>query len=387
MKIKRSNYKILIQTNTIIELLYYVSVFLILFNIYFTYVHGLYSYIVIASKVGYVGLFVVSIFKRFKLNTALKLIVVFLLCGCVYFYAYNLILIKTLLLVLASKDINIDRNLKINFYIRIFLIISVIILFYYGKTDDYIMIRNNQIIRSGMGFGHPNTFAGTIFSSFMIWCYFKLYKMRWYNYVLAVTFIIFIDILCNSRTAEFVMIISLILLFFAQTFPRFLTSHIFKFFMYIEFVFMTVLSLIGVFLYRGRGDLGLLIDNLLTGRLRLANSFLEKYGITLFGNKIEFISSRIAIEENTYTWVLDNMYLYILVHLGIIAFILIFLVLKKIIDVLYETNNMAGILVLCLYMIFGLSETGMLRFEYNSFIILGTLSLSNFGKIRNYITK
>lgn len=74
-----------------------------------------------------------------------------------------------------------------------------------GKTDDYTMLRGDSVVRNGMGFGHPNTFAGVVFSVFMIWCYFKIKKMKWYDFGIGILLIGLIDGLCNSRTSEMVM--------------------------------------------------------------------------------------------------------------------------------------------------------------------------------------
>lgn len=378
MKIKRRNYEKLnkVKVGDFVELLYFCSICCILVNVYFMYVRGVYSYISLVSKFGYVGLTLVIIYKRFKISSFLEVILSVCVCVLVFIYADNLILIKDLLIIVASKDINIDKNLKFNFVVRTLMLLVIVTLFYLGKTDDYTMLRGDSVVRNGMGFGHPNTFAGVVFSVFMIWCYFKIKKMKWYDFGIGILLIGLIDGLCNSRTSEMVMAIALFLMLIVQIKPKFFFCHIVKMFVYLEYFILTILSMIAAYLYSIGNPIGIKLDTLLTGRLRLAGLFFKEYGISLLGHRITFVSSRVAIQENTLTWVLDNLYMYLLIHLGIIVFVLVFVIIKKCIDILYTNKNVGGILVIVSYMIFGLAETGMIRFEYNAFLVLCTLVFS-----------
>ena len=116
-------------------------------------------------------------------------------------------------------------------------------------------------------------------------------------------------------------------------------------------------------------------NDLLSDRLRLGNSAIEKYGITLFGQKIEWITRGYQAREAMYNYV-DCSYLKMLIQegaifLGICLIIYTYLLLKSIRE---EDYHLCGCILIVL--VYCITEAFLLHLMYNPFPLLAVSYLS-----------
>ncbi|EOS69036.1 hypothetical protein C818_02913 [Lachnospiraceae bacterium MD308] len=110
-------------------------------------------------------------------------------------------------------------------------------------------------------------------------------------------------------------------------------------------------------------------NNLLSGRLKLGSSAFKMYGITMFGQEIEWIGHGYQAKEGIYNYV-DCSYLHILIQdgaifLGICLMMYTFILLKAIQE---EDYHLCGCILLIL--VFSITEPFLLNLMFNPFPLL-----------------
>ncbi len=110
-------------------------------------------------------------------------------------------------------------------------------------------------------------------------------------------------------------------------------------------------------------------NNLLSGRLKLGSSAINKYGITLLGQKVEWIGQGYQAREGIYNYV-DCSYLQILIQdgvifLGICLIMYSFILLRSIQE---EDYHLCGCILVIL--VFSITEPFLLNLMFNPFPLL-----------------
>ena len=76
-----------------------------------------------------------------------------------FYYSKDNLPLMLCLVLLASRNIDFEDFIFKDFYFKFCLIMFVLLMHFAGLTNDYIVYRNIDSVRSSMGFSHPNTFG------------------------------------------------------------------------------------------------------------------------------------------------------------------------------------------------------------------------------------
>lgn len=213
----------------------------------------------------------------------------------------------------SLKDVNLDKILKIVFWVHLFSFVSMIFLSSVGVIENnYIYHMRNNIgltKRYFFGYLHPNLVQTHLLS--LIILYYYLYGKKT-NYVISIVWMVISYVLFNftySRTSFFlsiIFIISYILLKKADKMKK-MVAMISKYSFIILFMFTFYLSIT----YKSSA-FTTMIDDLLTGRIYYLNYIFSKFSIPLIGQSS--YGANIAI---------DNSYFALLYQGGIIFTLII----------------------------------------------------------------
>ena len=108
-----------------------------------------------------------------------------------------------------------------------------------------------------------------------------------------------------------------------------------------------------------------ILNSILSGRVNLINAYFNYYGLSLFGQKIGLGSEFFKYGMST----LDNSYVHLLIHFGIIFFIIYTISYIKLIISLIKDNQKQKLISVVIYLIYGIFETVAIRFDFNATLL------------------
>lgn len=142
-------------------------------------------------------------------------IAMFLGLGAIsYFVTGRNEIIRVVMFVAACKDVDMQRCLKLVFYLTLFGCVIIIGLSQFGiggaafLTQDY--GRGNVETRYTFGMGHPNALQCMIWAMTVLGVYLYGEKMKWYGYLLMLGVNVFFFFLTDSKTSLLVAIFTIL---------------------------------------------------------------------------------------------------------------------------------------------------------------------------------
>ena len=298
-----------------------------------------------------------------------------------YFITDDALMIKLFILIMIFKDINFNKFIKFDLFIKIIYYVLVICLCKARLAENIITYRSDGSVRQALGFGHSNTLGLYTMSICFDYIYLRYKKLKIWDLIFTAFFMFLIFKITNCRTAVlgFGLLIIGILIVKLTKKMNISKNGLKKIIPFIP-IFCSALSIVCVLLY-GKYDFIYTIDSLLSGRIRYGRYFWEEYGINLFGNVVTFISTQQAALYNTSAEVLDNSYLKLLIQFGGIIFIiynyLSYKSLKYLVNKEKDSSKEILLIILITFYILGISETWLIKFYFNNFILYIAMYIYN----------
>lgn len=281
----------------------------------------------------------------------------------------NTLLLRSFLLIVSAKNINLNKFINLDFKIRFICVITIMTLAFNGAIENFINYRDG-IIRYSWGFEHPNQLAIHIMTLYLTSLY--LYnKSRMKNFIIFLITLIFINNVTGNRSCVVVISIAYILnemkFIFELNFMRKMSLNL--------PILCGVTSIVFAVLDINKYKLISYLNDLFNTRVYNCYKFLHEYGISILGQKIEIIGTKIASQLNITPKILDNAYMYILISFGIVVFIIFivgYMILIKRIIIIKEYSIL---IIIISYLVLGLMETYLFYPFINFTIVLLTKSI------------
>lgn len=355
--------------NISVSLLFYIAYFLIIMSDIFNSISAFENVLNIIDVIS-IGILMVVIISNKKVGKNEILLWSFLVIAAISALESNdRSLLKLPFLLLAFKNINFNKFINLDMFFRVILIIVLMLFNIAGITDNGILEVRGGFVRNSFGLGHPNSFA---FYIVMICLdYFYINSIKEENSIIkplllvifAITFIFFF---VGSRT-NIIILMLIYIVFLLKNKIRFGEKNIIIY----SFGICMLVSILCAYLYDSNNNFFVSFDNILSRRLYLSNYFVNKYPLTLFGNKV--------ITGEFYA--LDNAYVNLFVRYGIVLSIYFIVMFKNTFKNLIKNKQYTLVLVLTIFSIYGISETPMYIPAKNPYILLLALSWVNNTKI------
>lgn len=229
-------------------------------------------------------------------------------------------IILLLTLIVNSNLVDFKQIIKIDFFIKFFsfaLILLMFLLNLFPSEYNPDVLKHGDIVRSTLGFNHPNTLAGFyLFFLISLLLYVnsridvnhlsRLRKIFLFSFI-AISGIYIEFIITDSRSSEIAISIIILLLFVYMVGK----INVPKSFIGLIFLLVICFTAIVLSLYYNLGNNFMYQLNVLSSnRLALQHMALQEYGIKIFGNA--------AFVQGHPLWI-DNQYVFDLVKTGIIG--------------------------------------------------------------------
>ena len=277
-----------------------------------------------------------------------------------YYYSGATTLLITGVLVVGSIGCDYWAICKTGFLVTSISILIVVLLAVLGIIDTYVSLTSETSVaifsveqRNSFGFLHVNYFG--MFVAIILFC--RLNMTR-YAFSIREMFVwVIVALFCfavvNTKTVS--------LLIFVALAVHFLLQHISNRAFCIVCVVLVTACLVAGFtlprVYDSSSQFLIFLNDVLTGRLALAQSFLRDYSVGLFGQNLDLVSTIEARQSGISAHVLDNAYIHLLLHYGLIPTILILFMFGYLLHRSVLSEDVGTAFSVALVFIVGLSET------------------------------
>lgn len=317
------------------------------------------------------------IVKKYELKEFLFICLVLIFGIYSYKVSTNTDLFLTLVSVMLIVNVNIDEVLIIIYRIRTLFFVGTIMASIFGLLPIGELVSESGEKGVLFGYSHANTFAGTAGIIILLMITVNRNKLRKRHIIIAA--IIELLVYYFSRARISIVLIALMIALIMLCNKQLCRDKFLK----LEGIFfpgIMVLSfgLIGIKILGVAKNVTGIADYLTNGRITLAAMHLLTYPITLLGQNIDI---SIVASQNSY-YALDNGYVYILLHYGVIGlFIFGLLFQMSMLNVRKNNDYILGIVGL-VFMIWSTYE-GMMISAAANFMLLFAVAKIDVTEYRN----
>ena len=288
------------------------------------------------------------------------LIVLLYLCYKSYQYNYDFYnIFGTMMFLCCAKNIEIKKIVKLDLYVRIVRSALFLTLPFMGLMINKINVWIGGRTRTFFGWTHANMMGLDFLLLAMDIMYLRKECKKWYDCILYAGFIIFLDLTANSRTAEAVIAMLIVIHLLSIVIPKNWFHKMMVLFTSGAFLLCVCIPFIGSYLYIRKPELFLQHDGTMLSRIQLTTTFyLRNGGVGFYGFPIE-------VED-----CLDMMFSYIGLHWGIAAFIIIVAAITYAIYKASSEQNTVFLVLLFSFLVYGLAEVAPIYPVYSYFSLL-----------------
>lgn len=288
------------------------------------------------------------------------LIVLLYLCYKSYQYNYDFYnIFGTMMFLCCAKNIEIKKIVKLDLYVRIVRSALFLTLPFMGLMINKINVWIGGRTRTFFGWTHANMMGLDFLLLAMDIMYLRKECKKWYDSILYAGFIIFLDLTANSRTAEAVIAMLIVIHLLSIVIPKNWFHKMMVLFTSGTFLLCVCIPFIGSYLYIRKPELFLQHDGTMLSRIQLTTTFyLRNGGVGFYGFPIE--------DEDC----LDMMFAYIGLHWGIAAFIIIVAAITYAIYKASSEQNTVFLVLLFSFLVYGWAEVAPIYPVYSYFSLL-----------------
>lgn len=274
-------------------------------------------------------------------------------------------LFKLVIVIIAAKDVDFHKFVKVFAIIKgtavvltlLFWRIGILGTLYY--QDDKVGYYNTY------GFCHRNVLGANVAILCLAWFYLKYRRLKIQDVIVWSAVAAVFYRLAASRTSLLIMMLTIVGVYLFQkkeqlimNYPKTRKILLWGF---VSIVFLCILCTIFYVRYNFFWEI---IDKIFTKRIRFAHYCFKEYGLSLFGQRIPFVSSIQAQNGDIDKLILDNAYMRALLYYGIIPGAFYLFSYFKALEMSFLKKDCALVVSLVIFAVYGLSERYMLDICY-----------------------
>lgn len=281
-----------------------------------------------------------------------------------YYRTHDFGLLGLFIVVIAAKDVSVDRIIKYTSVIKAVATIGTIIAYKIGILPT-LYYRNGSGYYNTLGFCHRNVLGANMVFLCLVWFFYRYKDLKKEDIFLwsVVSLVAYRLTYSRGSFVTMILIIICVCLFRFQETWILNSPVMFKCLMG-GFVALIVLSIVCTIFYKTNSKFWDGLDAVFTRRFSSANYCCEKYGWTIWGQKIPFVNSFQAQMSGNTKLILDNAYARLLLYHGLIPGILVLFFYGKAIKQAYQHMDGATVVCLLIMAIYGLVERYMIDIFY-----------------------
>lgn len=269
----------------------------------------------------------------------------------------------------AFKGMDFDELLKKTIPIKVFLLVTILLLYYLGLTEVKEYVRSDEVLRYSYGFSNINGLSTYIFSLVTQIIYLHRKRIKFIDLLLVISGIAVILLVTASRTQSYSLILLLIYVIAKMTVRKnrikrlVVENHLVIQLVINSFIIMALTSLAVYILYVNGNSSANAIDALTSGRISSVKKIVDVNGVATFGQELD----RTTIDGTQR--VLDNGYAFALLYFGPIVTAFLLYVSRKSMQLLWRSKKYTHAIIMAIYSVGGLMEKFPLEVAANPFLL------------------
>jgi len=315
-------------------------------------------YLVLLAKAGFL-----TAYQPGQLWGILGILLSAVLCAV---FSGDLTLVEFSIVAIAAKDVSPRQLVKVFTIIKAAALVLTLSL-YAAKILPTIYYENSTDVNNTFGFCHRNVLGANMYTLCLCWFYLRYQKLRAWDYLLWGVLSIGTYLLADSRTTLLIMAMTVLLFLGMRLWEKKILTwpHLKKAVIGV-FIGLFLISLVCTVFYKRYNEFWEFIDKIFTKRLRFANQCLYRYGLSMFGSRIDFVSTLQAqMDPEAARLILDNAYMRVLIYNGIIPCLLMLYFYIRALGLACLRKHGALLCCLLIMAVCGFSERFMLDVYYN----------------------
>lgn len=286
-------------------------------------------------------------------------------------------LLPFFILIYASRDIPFKKIAKFSFYLLTFLLILVVTSSYVGIIPNYLDTLIVGRNRHYLGFTYALNPAMILLNLMCLDLYLHQNKVSILRSFIWLIFSTWMYKQTSARLAFGITLITLILMFFYSHNKQFFFKH--KWIgkcLTCSFVICSVTGIVITLMYNPTVTWMNSLNTVLEGRLYYGKNAIIRYGIKLFGMRIQYIGNGLNISgtrrTGEYNYV-DCLYISMIQKYGILFFIIFIFMLTAAMVYLYKKKNFSLLIIMMTVAARGLIDNTFFPLHFTTFwFVLGS---------------
>ena len=291
-------------------------------------------------------------------------------------------LICSIIFIFGLKDISFRDILKITFAVQIGVMGLTALCVWNGlivneKVGTIVwtetIVEDNDLLRYDLGYGHPNQISAIVFFTTMVYICLRE-KCHLVETVVCLIINYAVYQKTGSRTSFLIMIVFIPMMFWFSNKKRIQGGW--KILLTISPIVIIAVAMAAQIFYDPDNELLSEVNTILSTRLSLGNDGFEKYGVTLFGQKIIYNSDYL---QGPYNYI-DCFYMRLLLDYGLVVFFLLLIACVITMYCLANCNQRVLCIAFLSVLVHGMIEASVLKIALQPFFLLMGCQGRNFDK-------
>ncbi len=273
---------------------------------------------------------------------------------------------QSMMIVFSARQVPWRQVLKFTFCLFIPLIVLPFVLERLGIFPVVLHYRGTTR-RYTLGFSHPNNTGLYLMCFVILWLLLRYEKLKIPDYLAWLALAALAWFGPNSKTATAaILLLTAGALVFRRWGDRLIHCRPVQILCASSFILMGIFSVLASWFYNAESELYVWVDQVLfTGRLHLAQWYLNRYTPALFGQRIKLRGTVASSKTGSRSYILDNFYVRQLVASGVILTILILALFTWLVCRAIRTNDQAMLIVLVMLSFYCIYESYLTRLSCN----------------------
>lgn len=272
--------------------------------------------------------------------------------------------------VVAAKNVDVDKVIRTAYKILLVMLPAVVILCLLGVIENATMMRGS-VQRFALGFSHPNQLGLSVFQLMACYCYINKDKLNKLNYIYFLLAVLFLVKIPNSKTAYIATTVLLLMLvlykFIKNQKPEYMIAY--EKGILIGAFCLNFFSIIFSYIDVNRNFILARVNSWMSSRFSVCHKVWLLYGVSFWGQRIYVTESERALVGIKNRLWLDNSYVSLLLRYGILIYLIFSIGYLCLVKSMLIKREYVLAIILFLYAIYGLMETGWYMITHNIFLI------------------
>ena len=341
-----------------------------------------YKGVTLLSCALFAAVIIINLIKKvYPLKTFICYAVFGVICALSWYFNRNTLIILTFLVFMAVYEISGRRIIAIAAFISGVMLLVTVTMAELGLTTNYLFDAEAGRPRYGLGFSWA-TNAPTILTFFILqYIYLRKDRMRVWEYVILEAANVYMYLRTDTNLPFYLMSAVLVLFFIEGLFKNHWRAlkHL-KWLYYLMPVIVCAVTMVLYFLWMDDNELWnkfwLSLNRLINNRMAYGRQAIARFGLTIFGQPIEWVGGTITGQAGEYNYV-DCSYIQMLLERGIAFLAAAICVYTRMIVRAVKSRDFWLVFIAIIILVHSFTEPRMMDLSFN---VIPVLAFARLGE-------